>query len=78
MSEIARVIKVHRSRDRIYENRLFEITVPELSVVSEITHRKPDIVILNAISGDCWIVEVTVCFDLYFDYASAEKVKLTY
>ena len=74
VSEIARVIKVHRSRDRIYENRLFETIVPELrSVVSEITHRKPDIVILNAISGECWIVEVTVCFDLYFDYASAEK-----
>ena len=48
----AKVIKVNRSRDRIYENRLFEIIVPELRyVVSKITHWKPDIVILNAIRG---------------------------
>ena len=44
VSEIASVITVHRSRDCIYENLLFEIIVQELrSAVSEITHRKPDI-----------------------------------
>ena len=28
----------------------------------------------NATNRECWIIEVTVCFDLYFDYARAGKL----
>ena len=43
-----------------------------------IEHRKPDIlvihVVIDHVSRKCTIVEVTVCYDLYFDYAFREKL----
>ena len=36
-------------------------------------HRRPDIIIIDIKNKSCIIVEVTVCYDLYFDLAYAEK-----
>ena len=38
-------------------------------------HRKPDVVVMDRISRICFIVEIEVCFDLYFEYAYLEKIE---
>ena len=38
-------------------------------------HRKPDIVVMDRVSRICFIVEIKVCFDLYFEYASLKKIE---
>ena len=39
-----------------------------------IEHRKPDILVIDHVLRKCTTVEVTVCYDLYFDYAFREKL----
>ena len=39
-----------------------------------IQHRKPDIILLDLVNKKCNILEITVCYDLYFDYAYETKI----
>lgn len=41
---------------------------------SKTVHRRPDIFMMEQINKTCIIVEVTVCYDLYFDQAFNEKI----
>ena len=67
-------IKLHLPRYRVYSNKLAESLFPELQdSLSVLLHRKPDIVVMDRISRICFIVEIKVCFDLYFEYAYLEK-----
>ena len=46
-----------------------------MNYIQRITHRKPDIIIIDNQSRKCIILEVTVCYDLYFEQALNTKEK---
>ena len=74
--KIANKIKLHIPRYRVYSNKLVESLFPELKdSLSVLLHQKPDIVAMHRISRICFIVEIKVCFDLYFKYAHLEKIE---
>ena len=53
---------------------MIESIFPELRETwVDIVHRKPDIVIVEPITRACYIVEIKVCYDLYFEYSYNEK-----
>ena len=67
------ICEFHR-RERVYANRLMETIMPDLQQqLSTVVHRKPDIVIFDAIARTCIIIEITICFDMYFEYAFTAK-----
>ena len=66
------------SRKKLYTNKLLETLLPEYrEELTLLQHRKPDIVIIDEISRDIIIAEVTVCFDLYFEYSFQRSVIAT-
>ena len=69
-SKIVGEISTSNARLRTYTNRVFESILPELrDELVEIPARKPGIVIVNIVTREIVIVEVTVCFDLYMQLA---------
>ena len=74
--KIADESKLHLPRYRVYSNKLAESLFPELQdSLSVLLHRKPDIVVMDRISRICFIAEIKVCFDLYFEYDYLEKIE---
>ena len=62
-------------RYRIYVEKHADSVISDLSEqLKEIQHRKPDILVIDVISRKCFIIEVTVCYDLYFEYAYETKM----
>ena len=41
--------------------------------LESIEHKKPDIHVVNHLEKKCFIVEITVCYDLYLEYARSTK-----
>ena len=63
---------IYRS-ESIFPNKMCETVFPNLKDdLKNIVHRKPDIVIIH--NGMCYIVEITVCYDTYFEHAFEGKV----
>ena len=67
-----------RRHDRIVEiisNFIKEsIVFPLLrDQLESIEHKKPDIHVVNHLEKKCFIVEITVCYDLYLEYACNTK-----
>ena len=56
----------------VYKDLLFENILPTIDF-NNITHRKPDIVAINENYKTCIIIEVTICYDLYFTQAYEQK-----
>ena len=57
----------------LFTNKLFETVFPQFREgFKNIVHRKPDIVVFH--NDICYIIEITVCYDTYMDYAFNEKV----
>ena len=74
--KIADESKLHLPRYRVYSNKLAESLFPELQdSLSVLLHRKPDIAVMDRISRICFIAEIKVCFDLYFEYDYLEKIE---
>ena len=68
------VISQSNSRLRVFSNKLMETIFTEYrEELLLIEHCKPDILVIDHVSRKCTIVEVTVCYDLYLDYAFGEK-----
>ena len=66
------------SRKKLYTNKLLETLLPEYrEELTLLQQQKPDIVIIDEISRDIIIAEVTVCFDLYFEYSFQRSVIAT-
>ena len=68
----------NRRHDRIVEiisNFIKEsIVFPLLrDQLESIEHKKPDIHVVNHLEKKCFIVEITVCYDLYLEYARNTK-----
>ena len=60
----------------ISSNLLLVSIFPEFKDrITQIVHRKPDIVILNRIQRQCTIVEITDCYDLYLENAYQVKFR---
>ena len=50
---------------------------PELSEeLKEFRHRKPDIILIYPVRKTCKIIEITVCYDVYIDFAFNNKCEL--
>ena len=74
VDKIADEVKSKYHPSGVYVNKMLETIFPHLhDQLKEIVHRKPDIVIKT--DGIYYVLEVTVCYDTYFEYAYAEKVK---
>ena len=68
--KIADEIKQSCPRSRVYSNKMLETVFPEFhDQLVLFPHRKPDILVIDPVLKSCIVVEVTVCFDLYFGYA---------
>ena len=53
-----------------------ETIFPELrNDLTNIVNRKPDIYVINEMSKECILIEISVCYDLYLDYAYEMKVR---
>ena len=69
------VISQSNRRLRVYSNKLMKTIFTEYrEELLLIEHRKPDILLIDHVSQKCIIVEVAVCYDLYFDYAFRERL----
>eukprot|EP00795_Rhopilema_esculentum_P017892 gene17892-biopygen2686 len=61
---------------QFHANKLAESIITEYGdELQRITQRKPDIIIIDNQSRKCIILEVTVCYDLYFEQALNTKEK---
>ena len=59
---------------QFHSNKLAEsVTTDYGEELKCITHRKPDILVIDNQSRKCIILEVTVCYDLYFGQALTSK-----
>ena len=68
--KIADEIKQSCPRSRVYSNKMLETVFPEFhDQLVLFPQRKPDILVIDPLLKSCIVVEVTVCFDLYFGYA---------
>ena len=58
----------------IFNNKCVDTTLPELKEeICKIKHRKPDIFLINKIEKICEIIEITICFDQYLEFAYESK-----
>ena len=73
MDRLAEEVKLLTDPTSVYVNKLSETVFPHLKDdLKNIVHRKPDILVFR---NDMWyIIEVTVCYDNYFDYAFNGKL----
>ena len=74
VDEIFKFVKPLRKRFRFYKDRFINTIITTINFDSLI-HRRPDIVIIDIINKSCIILEVTVCYDLYFEQAYSEKIE---
>ena len=74
VNEIYKFVKPLKKRFRTHKDQHISTIITNISF-ENVVHRRPDIVVIDSINKSCVIVEVTVCYDLYFDLAYAEKVR---
>ena len=72
VGEVFKFIKPLRRRFRFYKDQFINTVIPTINF-DAIIHRRPDIIVIDMINKTCVIVEITVCYDLYFEQAYAEK-----
>ena len=72
VDEIFKFVKPLKKRFRFHKDQYVNTVIPTVDF-GEIIHRKPDIIIIDLINKTFIIIEVTVCYDLYFDQAFNEK-----
>ena len=72
VDEIFKFVKPLKRRFRFHKDQLINTIIPNIDY-SDIVHRKPDITIVDLINKKCIFVEITICYDLYFEQAYNEK-----
>ena len=64
-----------RRRFRIVTDKHADTVFPNFKDrLLENVHRKPDVILLDDINKSCFVVEITVCFDMYLDTAFEAKM----
>lgn len=72
--KIFEVISGNLNDFQFHANKLAESIITDCGdELQRITHRKPDILVIDNQSRKCIILEVTVCYDLYFEQALNTK-----
>ena len=72
--KIFKVISVSLSGFQIHTSKLTEQIMTDYGEeLQHITHRKPDILLIDNQSHKCIILQVTICCDLYFEQALSSK-----
>ena len=74
VDEVFKFIKPLKKRLRFHKDQFIDTIITNINF-SNLNHRRPDIISIDLINKICIIVEITVCYDLYFDLAYAEKVR---
>ena len=73
-NKIFEVISGNLNDFQFHANKLAESIITDCGdELQRITHRKPDILVIDNQSRKCIILEVTVCYDLYFEQALNTK-----
>ena len=74
---VDKLFEEFKNIDQNYEmhnNKCVDTIFPEFRIdILQLTHRKPDLFYLCKEKRTCTIIEVTICYDLYFTYAFNEK-----
>ena len=66
----------HNCNYQIYSEKQVETIFPEIrDELLILEHKRPDIIAVNEATKSCIILEITVCFDLYFEKAHETKVQ---
>ena len=74
--KLAIVFRKEIQNVNVYENKLVGTLLPDLhDRLANIQHRKPDIFIINNEHKSIFIVEVTVCYDIYIEMAQESKTE---
>ena len=61
---------------RIYVEKHTDSVLQELAEpIKNLPHRKPDIHVIDYLSKKCFIVEITICYDLYLEFAYNAKIE---
>ena len=72
VDEISKFVKPLKKGSGLYKDQFINTVFPNIDF-GEIIHRRPDIIITDFVKKKCVLIEITVCYDLYFDQAFAEK-----
>ena len=76
VKKIVNFLKESRKRYRVVSEKNSETVFPLLrEEIMNVNYRRPVIHVIDELAKTCVIVEVTVCFDLYLDYAYDTKGK---
>ena len=74
VEKIAEYLKNCRPTCRVYQEKQSETLLPFLRYeLLNIVNRRPDIHVVDEISKSCILIEISVCYDVYFDYAYEAK-----
>ena len=73
---IASFLKEYVRRNRICIDKHSSTVFPSLAdKLNILVHKKSDIHVINHLLKKCFFVEITVCYDLYLEYAFNAKVE---
>ena len=74
VEKIATYLRNCRCRYRIYQEKQSESIFTPLRIeLLDIQHRRPDIHLVDEVSKSCILIEISVCYDIYLDYANQAK-----
>ena len=74
VEKIAEYLRSCRCRYRIYQEKQSESIFTPLRIeLLDIQHRRPDIHLVDEVSKSCILIEISVCYDIYLDYANQAK-----
>ena len=74
VDEVFKFVHPLKRRFRFYKDKFINTIIPDIDF-SEIKHCRPDITVIDIVNKMCIFLEITVCYDLYFDLAFAEKTR---
>ena len=72
VDEVFKFVKPLKRIFRFHKDEFINTVITDIDF-GEITHRRPNIIVIDMVNKTCAIVEITVCYDLYFDLAFEEK-----
>ena len=74
VDEVYKFLKPLKKRFRYYNDQFINTVIANIDF-DNVVHRRPDIVVIDIINKSSILVEITVCYDLYFDQAYKKKIR---
>ena len=67
-------VKPLKKRFRSHKDQFIDNIIPSIDFIN-LVHRRHDITIVDNINKSCIFVEVNICYDIYLNQASEEKIR---